>query len=415
MKLLSSFQVLSIQLLLLVTLVIPACSPDDDGGSGIATGPVLIDDDIDEDRTLTNQFEDPLAVDYLVTDSDWKIFAGLNIDPGVRIAFTADSRMFIENGGYVVADGGPAADQIHFQGEVERSGHWRGIGVLSADTRNSLSYVTVRHTGSSDNWVSNQRAAIGLYELSTRGQLSLSHVVISDGEGFGLYIPGGGIYRAGTLRSVEALEVYNMSQSAVHITIQAADLLPAGILLAGNGFDGVEISNSRIEASEEISLGSIGNGQSFLLPKGLVISGELLLRPDTRFLMGAGTSIEVRTGATMQVLGSETGPVSIAGEAPNAGHWQGIAYFSSDSRNLIRHARISNGGSSAIYGTLHAANIGVVSNSNSPASLTLEDVEITSSAGCGVSTGTRELGQGAITLTRVVFTGITGDNECNPI
>ena len=108
--------------------------------------PVIINQDINQERRLTNVFDDPTIPDYLVT-ADIHVTAHLTIDPSVTIAFEAGKAMYIDNPGIIYATGWGDKDII-FTGKNKTPGYWKGLIINSSSTLNKLERVTIEYGGS---------------------------------------------------------------------------------------------------------------------------------------------------------------------------------------------------------------------------------------------------------------------------
>ncbi len=394
------------------------CDPDEVDPVRPA-GPVIIDEDLTTDRTLTSVFDDPDIVDYLVTDLDWRIEAGLTVEPGVRIAFAAGARMFVTERGFVLADGDPTqqagltAPSITFEGEARNRGHWRGIVFYSADSRNLFNEVEIAHTGSGPVGISDLVAAVSVERITTTGgQLALTNTHLRDGLGYGLLVPDGNATRKpGVLRACRGVRVSNMSLGAMRLDPVAATVLQDVRGLAGNGFNGIEVNGLRIEDPLDLTWPSITGDFPYKVVEGLTISGSLRLSPGVNVQMAAGESIVVQGNGSFSAEGRADAPVTIVGEVASPGHWGGIAFLSPNPRNRLAFCTVSHGG--LVANTfIEPALVGVSTISGGPSFVSLTDVTLSMSAGCGVSNGKAGRNQGTVEMTRVTFASIAGGNEC---
>ncbi len=409
-----------LRLLFLACLAFTACTEDDptDLLPG-STEPVIISDDIEADRTLRSVHDDPTLVDYLVTDTDWRIEAGLTIEPGVRIAFAAGARMYVDTRGYVIADGDPTqqanppARTIVFEGQARNPGHWRGIVFYSPDSRNLFNQVLIAHTGSSGAGISDLVGALFVERVSdVGGQLAIVNTTIQDGSGDGLIVPDGNATRKpGVLREARGIEVRSMRGAAMRLDPVAATKLVDVRGFSGNGFNGVEINGLRINDDKDLTWPSITGAFPYRVLEGLTIFGKLKLAPGVNVEMAAAKSIIAQTTGSFNAEGRADAPISVVGVTPTAGSWGGIVLLSANTANRLAHCTVSHGGSASSR-FIEPALVGVATISGGRSTVTLTDVRLTDSAGCGISNGSSGRDRGTVETTRVTFTNISAANLC---
>ena len=407
-------------LLACLALAFAACDPDDASDLTPApTGPTIIADDISADRTLRSVHDDPDLVDYLVTDLDWRIEAGLTIQPGVRIAFAAGARMYVDTRGYVVADGDPTqqgnppARTIVFEGQARNPGHWRGIVFYSPDSRNLFHQVLIAHTGSSGAGISDLVGALFVERISdVGGQLAIVNTTIQDGSGDGLIVPDGGATRKpGVLRELRGIEVRNVRGAAMRLDPVAATKLVDVRGLSGNGFNGVEINGQRVDDDEDLAWPAIMGAYPYRVLEGLTVFGKLRLRPGVNVEMAAGKSIVVQTTGSFAAEGRSDAPITIVGETAAAGSWGGLAFLSASTDNRLAFCTVRHGGMVS-NSFIAPALVGVATISGAPSFLQMADCTLSDSAGCGIGNGKSGRNAGTVEATRVTFANLAGANLC---
>ncbi|HUT63477.1 MAG TPA: PKD domain-containing protein, partial [Anaerolineae bacterium] len=144
------------------------------------TSPVELSGNIDTDTHLLDIFDDPNAIDYILT-SVVNVTAKLTIDPGVRISVSSSKGLDIETGGLIIAVG-TEEKPIIFTGEVATPGYWNGIYIASNDPENELTFVEVAHGGGGD--------YANVYVKYT-GQLKLTNCTLSESSTYGMEAQNG--------------------------------------------------------------------------------------------------------------------------------------------------------------------------------------------------------------------------------
>jgi hypothetical protein len=128
---------------------------------------------------------------YLV-NGNLEIRSGLRIQPGATLEFNSDRTFIIQNESscYLIAKG-TAAKKIVFTGKNKTKGYWKGIAVLSSDSRNELDYVEVSNAGGGFlTGLSNTYANVGV-DGDNGAKLKIAHSLISNGKGWGLVAEAG--------------------------------------------------------------------------------------------------------------------------------------------------------------------------------------------------------------------------------
>ena len=128
-----------------------------------------------------------LNAPYLIRDEfSFGAYGGtLIIDPGVEIVFGEGSGLTVD-GNAVLKAIGTAAAPIIFRGLVEQPGHWDGLTIWDSPWEsNELSYVQIRHSGSTDG-VDPYGAVVLRYD----SRVNINNSVISDNAQYGVTCDG---------------------------------------------------------------------------------------------------------------------------------------------------------------------------------------------------------------------------------
>lgn len=130
---------------------------------------------------------------YLV-NGNLEIRSGLRIEAGAIFEFNFD-KMFImqnESNSYIIAKG-TLEKRIVFTGKNKTKGYWKGMAILSNNTKNELDYVEISNAGGGFLiGLSNTYANIGL-DGDNGAKLKLTNSLISNGKGWGLVAEAGAI------------------------------------------------------------------------------------------------------------------------------------------------------------------------------------------------------------------------------
>lgn len=298
-------------------------------------GPILINTDILEDRTLTNVFvSEPNKLDYLVTQDISVRGAKLTIEPGVRIGFEDGAGLVIaENASLKAYTMLTETLPIIFQGKEAQKGYWDGIKILSQNPPEYLAGIEVRDAG---------KQGYGI-QVGPGAKLFLSNSTIHLNDGIGLIFQ---------INSQIAEFKHNRFKENNLSPLQ----IPAGLMTH------VSFDNQFQDGAIQIVEGKILSGTDNFWPTfqveydvldELVIynGSTLVLSNGAHLNMGNDQGIRVISGGKLRILGEETAPVVIEGKTKAKGAWRGI--YINDSQGAtssILFAAIRHAGSNPIAG-----------------------------------------------------------------
>ncbi len=109
------------------------------------------------------------------------------IEPGADFIFEADAGIRINNDAAAIVAEGTAEDPITMTGVVEQPGHWRGIGIRSANSQNTIDYATIEYAGGSS-WGVVTAANVQIY---ADAQLTLTNSELRNSDGWGAHARDG--------------------------------------------------------------------------------------------------------------------------------------------------------------------------------------------------------------------------------
>jgi hypothetical protein len=155
-----------------------------DAGSSFATGTYVQVDG----ATMTSD----ATIAALRGDTPYRFTGGptiegatVTVDPGVTMTFASGVGVAVETGAALVANG-TSSDPITMTATPgnAQQGWWKGVGILSNNTDNTLNYVEVRHAGSGDISRINRAANVALNDGAA---LTLTRSTITDSGNHGVY------------------------------------------------------------------------------------------------------------------------------------------------------------------------------------------------------------------------------------
>ncbi|WP_026966525.1 PKD domain-containing protein [Algoriphagus terrigena] len=298
-------------------------------------GPIIINEDILQDRTLSNVFtSDPDKLDYLVTKDITVRGAKLTIEPGVRIGFEEGTGLVIgENGSLKAYTMLFETLPIIFQGKEAQKGYWDGIHILSQNPAEYITGITVRDAG---------KLGYGI-KVEPGANLYLTHANIHHNEGIGIQFEIGS-----TISEFKANKINDNSQAPLRIPARLMGQLNWYSEIEGGA---IQITDGKILSGTENYWTSYAEGYDILEDLVIYNSSTLVLGPDTHLYMPNDKAIRVISGSALRIVGEENSPVIIEGKTKSKGSWRGIFIENSQGKvSSIGFGHIKHAGSNAIAG-----------------------------------------------------------------
>jgi uncharacterized protein len=293
-------------------------------------GPQVIDADITSDRTLTNLFVDPSAIDYLVTASI-HVSANLVIEPGVRIQFEEATGFDIvvtekAQTGSIRAVG-TFALPIILEGTIATPGHWWGVVIQSDHSANELTYVDLFHTG--------YHADAGVSVTAT-GRLKMTHSSVRQGASFGL-----GAQDGGQLPGFAANTFSGNQEAPVSIPAELIGSLDSASNYAGgNARDQVEVFATMVTTDQTWRKLNV----PYHVELQPWIQARVVIQPGTHFLFPNAGGLNVTETGSLKAVGTPTDSITFRGDEPIPGHWEGIWFDSNSSENELTYVDVAHCG-----------------------------------------------------------------------
>jgi hypothetical protein len=393
--------------IVLTVALFASCKDDDDTPQPKQTSEVVADtiacEKINTDTTLVDRGE---GVDY-VFPCRVTVYKKLTIEPGVRIAFKKDAGLNIrvndntQDTGIIHAVG-TSSDSIWFQGlDGEK---WGNIELGTQTLANKLHYCVVEDT--------RDFGAIITYDGFFYGDIELKYSTIRNNESYGLYCH--------FLSSIEGFEkntIHSNGMYPMRIGFGSiADLDGQQSSYYNNGSDSGPLDMINVHSDNLYDRAEIYNDfvvQDPGIP--FMIRDHVYIMNNATLTIEAGNELifdnnEIRTdgaNSSISIEGAANNPVIFRSTDENH-HWDGFLITSNNPDNSIEHTKIIDAGATAMGGHSNGAGISLGSSSGS-AQLTLNNVEIISSKGCGIS----EIGSTTLNTSNVTFVNNNGSDYCN--
>ena len=295
----------------------------------------------------------------------------LSIEPGVRVRFTSNGQILLNDGGRLEAVG-TAAAPIRLEGDETVPGFWNGIIVYrSGSTENALDHVFITDAGGAKHTWAAHAASVTL--SSSESRLHMSNTVIDRGEGFALHLdPDAEI----TGFSNNTLTGHALG--AAYAGPLSVKSLSRDSTYTGNatGRDFVLIADKTLTAAATWKTLDV----PYLLSTVKVgAGGDLTIEPgNTLKFQGSGGLETNDVTARISAVGTAAAPI-IFTRADDAASWRGLHIYRSTALNRLEHVELSFGGQSKYTWANNAATLSVANGR-----LELSNVRITNSVAYGL-------------------------------
>lgn len=294
------------------------------------TNPISLNGPIVNDTSLPDIFDDPMKVDYIVTN-DIEVKADLVIAPGVVIAFEQDKGLRVISGSLQAK--GTATELIVFKGTQTSAAFWKGL--LFYSTSNALEYVMISDGGSTAYSEIGKSANIALAGTEFSGAaLHLSNSTIAASGGYGLYVQGSS--------SIDGLSGNNFTYNtlaAAYIPARQLHKLGGNNQTTYNGFNGAETGGNLENAvTWQKDLGGV-----YHVTSNLLINGGLTIEQGVGLVMDEEVSIVVSASGYLKATGTATDKIMFGSMAVDK-YWSGLAINSTSSNNILDNCIVANAG-----------------------------------------------------------------------
>ncbi|HEX6588185.1 MAG TPA: PKD domain-containing protein [Longimicrobiales bacterium] len=283
------------------------------------------------DSVIRNTTEPADQPDYRVQDSIGVfIYADVVIEPGVTVAMGEATSITVAEAGSIHAVGTEVAP-IRFVGEVDQPGHWGALSVES-DHPNELTFVEIANGGGN-----------GFGALYLSGRLKLTHSTIESSAHHGLDVLA---FSGASLPDFLDNEFRNVELGSVHLPADLVGALDTATDYAGEG-DGVVLVHGATVATAQ-TWSALNAPISIDANQHVGIEAPLSIEAGSRFLMGAGSGIDVLESGSLSAIGTTSDSISFVGTSPVSGHWGGIAIYTSGPGNRLSHVHLAHAGGGSL-------------------------------------------------------------------
>ena len=340
---------------------------------------VILNQDINQERRLTNVFNDPTIPDYLVT-SDIHVTGHLTIDPSVTIAFEAEKAMYIDFPGSIYAIGWGDKDII-FTGKNKTSGYWKGLIINSSSTFNKLERVTIEYGGSAP---ANGIEFPANLALSNVGNLHLVASVVQYSAAYGMVVESGANWSSDSFSNI-----FQNNQTPLRIRASHVNSVDGLSYFVNNTRNVIEVVGSTVFDLMEVQWGRAltsdtpGTTVPYLIKGNVDIKSGLRIHKGVELQFDSDAEFTVTPTGYLTAIGTGAQPIKFHGvESGAAGYWRGIAIKSGNDKNELSYVEVFNAGSEDLSGFDRKAAVAL--DGENHAKLKLANSKIEKSGGYGL-------------------------------
>ncbi len=342
-------------------------------------GTVIISQDIQDDRILTNLIDDPTIPDYMITE-DVHVTGLLTIGPSVTIAFEADKAMYLEFQGIIRAEGW-VDQEVIFTGKEKTPGYWKGLIINSPSELNLLKYVIIEYGGSNSAIGIDYAANLAL-DSESHAKLTLSTSTLQYSKSYGLVV------ESATSLTVNTSDVFLINNHRPAL-IPASQINSSIGYIFDNEVNVIDVLGDNVSGLEEIfwSRAIDNHTPALTVPYRIMgkvhVSGGLRILHGTHFLFDAGAEFIVGYNGYIIAQGTGADPIKFHGAEPNeTGYWKGISIQSANENNELKYVEVYGAGSQPIDGFEQSA--AIILDGERKAKLNINNSKIGWSGGYGL-------------------------------
>jgi hypothetical protein len=266
----------------------------------------------------------------------FRIFAILDLHPGVIIEFEEDMAMYVAPGGALNASGTPT-DSILLTGSEKVPGHWRGLAYVDSNNENfnTVEYVIIEYGGRASISIG-EPANLVVTQNGSSSWLKLRHTTLRHSGGYGLYAR----FRT-QLIDMQGMILTGNTLGPAHVSSTVVThLLPGS--WGGNAVDRVSV-HTDATITTDATWRDLGVPYVILTQNSKesfrVDGATLTLEPGVDILLQDGMGLTIRQQGRLVAAGTAQNPISIRGDGVE---WKGIDIF--DSEADFEHLSVVGGG-----------------------------------------------------------------------
>lgn len=323
-----------------------------DDGSSPGGSEFFIKEDINEDTTWEDRFEDPAILDYVVT-KEIAVNAKLTVRPGVVVHFEEAAGLKV-NG--VIDAKGESQNRVVFTGKEAVRGYWKGILINSNSNENNLENVLISFGGGTEfSEFPGVKANLIMANSTQPTRLRLLNSSMQSSKSYGIYLGPNSKFNQFENNSFS----YNEG-AAAHVPAHQVHMLNFhSSFKDNNGYDGVEIGGV-LNLPNPVTWPGFNDKGKYLVAEDFLVQSGLVIMPGAGFEVKANKMIEISGAGYLKAIGSEASKIDFTALIKSGNqNWKGIHFKSQSIENVLNNVNISYAGSGTFDGIDQKTNIAV--------------------------------------------------------
>jgi len=414
------FRIKTLLFIPLASIVLTSCSDEEDSVEpDPVVEPLVLDcSTITEAMVLEDRGD---GVDYI-----WpcavKVRAPLTIDPGVVIAFEQGGGLIIDDydtrTGALIANG-TEVKPIVFTGTNQAPGAWNRIYMDSGDLNNVLNHCVIEFAGGTD-------GSLAALTNLNGSKVEVKNTIIRSNKGDGAFIAP-----AANIDGWEANTITGNLGYPMQIAARKVKFLDGTqSVYADNGIDQINVNTGSIYnrgyIEDEVNGPThtwLNPGIPFFIEENIFVRqdrenqkpGHLIISEGCDIIFADNYGIQMSYSNTvLEVLGTVENPVNFSGQN-GQGSWKGINITNSrSSLNKIENTTIADAGQSHWSWFNQNAGLSLGDQTAQTISLTLNNVHISNSGGCGI-VERKMTTDSSLNYNNLTFSNNSGDDICEEL
>lgn len=317
--------------------------------------------------------------------------AMLTVSAGVIMQFNADASLYVSGNNAALAVNGTSSDLVTLTGVNAAPGSWDGIGVASSNPKNQITHAVIEYAGGARLSYIDETAALALNNGAT---IEVTNTTIRDSDAFGIHLDSNA-----RLPNFASNTFTGNGNAPVNLPASAMADMDGNSTFTDNPNAYVRVWDQDIVEDATINALDVPYrifGSPYVSGNAFVtVSAGVTMEFTANARFGAGSDGAVAFEGTqnnrIQLTGTQT--------PTDGGFWDGIGFYSSDTRNRMVYTDVEYGGAGRLSYIDAPANVAL----NDGARLTIENTAMNYSGGYG---GYADDGTSAnVTASNNTFTG----------
>jgi hypothetical protein len=322
--------------------------------------------------------------------------ATFTVSAGTTMEFNADASIYVSGNNAALVVSGVSSDVVTLTGVNAAPGSWDGIGIASNNPSNAITHAIIEYGGGARLSFIDRTAALA---LNDGAEIEVSNTTIRNSDAFGIHLD-----TSARLPGFASNTFENNADAPVNLPAFAMADLDARSTFSNNPSPYVQVYDQDIVNDVTIQALDVPY-RVFGSP---IVAGNAFVTVNAGVAMefAANASFSAGSDGALAFEGAQGNRITLTGtQTPtDGGFWNGIGFYSSDTRNRMVYTDVEYGGAARLSFIDNPANVAV----QNGARLTIENSALNYSGNYG---GYADDGTSAnVTFSNNTYTGNDGPN-----